>query len=226
MAGGIEVEDLEVGYAETGFRLRLPAFAVERGRSVAVIGPSGSGKTTLLHVLAGILPAARAARLQVAGQDLLGLGEAERRTFRVTRVGLVFQDFELLAHLSVRENALLPYLISSALEPGAELEPRLAGLARHCGIGALLGRRPGSLSQGERQRVAVCRALVTEPAVVLADEPTGNLDPRSSAAVLDLLLDAAARIGSAVVVVTHDHGLLPRFDAVFDLEAALAGGGR
>ena len=144
--------------------------------SAAFIGPSGSGKTTLLHLIAGItLP--QSGTIETNGVDLTGLSENARRGFRIKNIGLVFQEFELLEYLTVLDNVLLPYRINPALELTEAVRARAAAVTVDVGIGDKLSRYPRQLSQGERQRVAVCRAVVTEPAVLMADEPTGNLDP-------------------------------------------------
>ena len=220
---GIQVRELgfaraATGAAGEGFRLAVEELVVEPGRAVACIGPSGCAKTTLLHLVAGILTPDRGS-VRVDGVELVGMPAVLRRRFRLRRVGLVFQEFELLEHLSVAENVLLPWSMGSGV--GAAARQRLAELAEATGIAALLRRRPQRLSQGERQRVAICRALITAPRVLLADEPTGNLDPRTGGRVLDLLLEQAAAHGAALLMVTHDHALLSRFDAVVDLGAAV-----
>lgn len=187
----------------------------------AIVGPSGSGKTTLLHVIAGISTPV-AGSVSVGETEVSALADDARRAFRIRNVGLVFQEFELLEHLDVRENILLPYRLSPALPRDVAATGRADALARTLGIADLLGRRPSRLSQGERQRVAVARALVTGPSVVLADEPTGNLDPATKGRVLDLLAGAAEEAGATLVVVTHDHGLLDRFPQTVDLSTLLA----
>ncbi len=215
-APAIRVEGLRHRYPSGGFELQIERLEVPAGGSVACVGPSGSGKTTLLHLCAGIL-AVQQGRVVVDGVDLGTLDDRARRRFRVTRIGLVFQEFELLEYLDVRDNVLLPYLVHPALSLDAAVERRLTDLAESVGIAGLLRRRPHELSQGERQRAALCRALVTEPRLLLADEPTGNLDPENGARTIDLLLHESRRRGAALVVVTHDHGVVDRFDAVVDL---------
>jgi putative ABC transport system ATP-binding protein len=209
----VRCRGIEFVYAADGFRMCVDGFDVRASERVAVVGASGSGKTTLLHLLAGIL-APLSGQVEVVGVDLTSRSEAERRRHRLARLGLVFQELELLDHLDVLENILLPYLIGLGADPDAR--SRGAELAERAGIGDLLRRRPRDLSQGERQRVAVCRALVTGPKLILADEPTGNLDPATTARVVDLLLGQASAIGASVVMVTHDHSLLGRFDRTFD----------
>lgn len=211
----VQINDLRFSFPGTAFRLRVDELSIASGESVALIGPSGSGKTTLLHLLAGIrLPAS--GRLAVDDVTVDSLDDASRRDFRVRRIGLVFQEFELLEHLSVLDNILLSYRISPVLELSKEVVDRALELADSVGISDKTRRSVGNLSQGERQRVAVCRALVTEPRLVFADEPTGNLDPDNKWKVLEILLDDAQRRDSTLVTVTHDHELLPRFNRVID----------
>ena len=190
---------------------------MERGERVAVIGPSGSGKTTLLHLIAGIRTP-EAGRVVAREVEVSALDEAGRRDFRLRHLGLVFQEFELLEYLTVLDNILLPYRIGRVLHLGREVRERAAALAHGVGIGDKLRRYPDRLSHGERQRVAVCRALLPEPDLLLADEPTGNLDPANKGRVLEILLDYAEAHGATLVTVTHDHDLLPSFERVIDFK--------
>lgn len=206
-----------------GFRIRLDGLTVDRGESVAIIGPSGCGKTTLLQLAAGII-CPTSGRVTLEGVDLATLGEAGRRRLRLSRVGIVFQDFRLLPHLTVEENVLLPFRLGN-LRLDGDVRRRASGLLDGLGIGDLARRPVERLSQGERQRTAICRALVTEPGLVLADEPTGNLDPSNKRVILDALLGAARDRGAAVLAVTHDHDLLDAFDRIVDLGAALPASG-
>ena len=211
----VEVEDLSFGYPGGGFAVRIPAFSLEDGERVAIVGSSGSGKTTLLNLIAGILTPS-AGRIDVGGTLVTDLSEAGRRRFRASQIGFVFQDFALLDYLSARQNIIYPYRITPALTLNAAVRARAEALAAACGIGDKLARHPSALSQGEQQRVAICRALVTRPKLILSDEATGNLDPESKARILDLLFEQAADAGAAVLAVTHDHELLPRFGRVVD----------
>ena len=197
------------------FELAIPELRVERGERVAVIGPSGSGKTTLLHLMAGIVTP-ESGSVRTAGVEMAALADAARRDFRIRHVGLVFQEFELLDYLSVLDNILLPYRINPSLRLGEPVRERARALAARVGIADKLGRLAPHLSHGEKQRAAVCRALVVEPALLLADEPTGNLDPFNKQRVLDILIDYADERGATLVTVTHDHGLLKRFQRVID----------
>ncbi|TWT81372.1 putative ABC transporter ATP-binding protein [Planctomycetes bacterium CA13] len=218
MSDIIEINDLHFAFAGTTFRLQVDELRVSLGETVAFIGSSGSGKTTLLHLLAGIRTP-ESGSVTVVGRDVSGLATASSRDHRVCNIGLVFQEFELLEHLSVLDNILLPYRISAALKLTREIVDRAQQLAESVDINDKLGRYPGRLSQGERQRVAVCRALLTEPPLVLADEPTGNLDPGNKWKVVDALIDDAKRRQSTLVTVTHDHELLDRFDRVIDFSS-------
>jgi ABC-type lipoprotein export system ATPase subunit len=219
----IEVRDLQFAYPGGGFELRLGSLRVAAGESLALTGASGCGKTTLIHLLAGILEV-RQGSIQIAGLDMAALSVEDRQDLRALRLGLVFQEFELLEYLDVLDNVLLPYRATPVLELDDQARARAVELIRDLGLGDKLRRLPGQLSQGERQRVGLCRALVTRPAAVLGDEPTGNLDPANRDHVIDALLAYGHETGAPVVVVTHDHELLPRFDRTLDI-AELAGPG-
>ena len=213
----IEIRDLEFQHGSHGFSLRIPELRVEEQSTVAMIGPSGSGKTTLLNLLAGVLVPERGS-IKIDGRELTGLGEAARRAHRIRTLGLVFQEFELLSHLHVLDNILLPYRLHPALKVTPQIRERAASLAGEVGLGDKLKRRVPQLSQGERQRVAVCRALVTEAPLLMCDEPTGNLDPANKDSILDILFEFVERRGATLVTVTHDHALLDRFATVVDFQ--------
>ena len=204
----------------SGFRLSVPSMEIAQGEAVAVIGPSGCGKTTLL-LLAGGVESPDSGDVLIDGQVLSKANDAQRRNLRLRRIGFVFQDFRLLEYLNVLQNILLPYRLG-ALEVDADAIARAKALAKDLGINELLRRRIDRLSHGERQRVAICRALVTNPVCVLADEPTGNLDPLNKHAILDALLKACRKNNAAMLVVTHDHDLLESFDRVIDLGSSEA----
>jgi putative ABC transport system ATP-binding protein len=195
--------------------LHIPAFQVRSQEKVAVIGPSGSGKTTLLNLIAGIL-VPQQGQVQCADVEVSVLADQARRAFRINNIGFVFQDFELLDYLNVLDNILHPYRISGALRLTASVRQRAAELARQMDIGDKLHRAVDYLSQGEKQRVAICRALLPAPGLVLADEATGNLDPRNKGHILELLFNSVAAHDATLLAVTHDHELLPHFDRVVD----------
>ena len=211
----IRVEGVEFRYGEGEFALAVPSLRIEGGATAAVIGPSGSGKTTLLHLIAGIR-SPQTGRIFVGETEITGLGPSACRALRIRQIGLVFQEFELLDYLSILDNILLPCRLHSGLSPTRELRDRAAALADEAGIADKLKRRVTRLSHGERQRVALCRALLLRPSVVLADEPTGNLDPANKDRALDILLNYTSDSGATLLAVTHDHSLLGRFDRVFD----------
>jgi len=214
----IRITDLQFDYGEGDFALLIPDLRVERGERVAVIGPSGSGKTTLLNLIAGIATPQRG-RVVTRGLEVTALDDARRREFRIRNIGLVFQEFELLEHLSVLDNVLLPYRINPSLRLEPPVRERALELAARVGVVDKLGRFAHRLSQGEKQRAAVCRALITEPELLLADEPTGNLDPANKGRVLDILFDYAEERGATLLTVTHDRDLLGRFGRVIDFKA-------
>jgi putative ABC transport system ATP-binding protein len=211
----IDIATLRFVYPHNGFRLQIPAFSVPAGEKLAVIGPSGSGKTTLLNLIAGIYTP-DSGTIQVADTAVHQLDDARRRDFRITHIGFVFQDFELLDYLTVLDNILHPYRITRALHLTPEVRRRARELTQQMGIGDKLQRHAGDLSQGEKQRAAICRALLPQPALILADEATGNLDPENKTHILDLLFEAVDRHHATLLAVTHDHELLPRFDRVVD----------
>ncbi len=219
----IEVTDLKFEYGDGGrkensdspFSLQVSRLSVTAGTSAAVVGPSGSGKTTLLHLLSGIL---------IPGSGSIAIGEfhpagesdSARRRHRLRNIGMVFQNFELIEYLSVLDNVLLPCRIDTSIPLTPELRDRARELLSHCGLEHLVRRNITQLSQGEQQRVAICRALLTSPALILADEPTGNLDPTTSQQIMNLLLNSVRDQGATLVMVTHDHSLLNQFDQTID----------
>jgi putative ABC transport system ATP-binding protein len=211
----ITLREVSFAYPGGAFRLSVPSLEVAAGERVAVVGPSGSGKTTLLNLVAGILVPSGGS-VKVGEAEVSALGDSARRAFRIQKIGFVFQDFGLIDYLSARDNILHPYRITDALTLDADTRARAEDLAAKAGIADKLQRRPRALSQGEKQRVAICRALLTKPSLVLADEATGNLDPDTKGAILDLLFERAAAEKATVLAVTHDHELLPRFDRVID----------
>ena len=219
----IEVRDLEFHYPGGEFSLCVPELDVGSGESVAVIGSSGTGKTTLLNLVAAC-DVPHSGTVRVNNQLVSSLSDTARRDFRICNIGLVFQEFELLSYLSVLDNILLPYRIGPALTLDQSAQGRAEALARDVGIADKLKRSVDCLSQGERQRVAVCRALVTEPSLLLCDEPTGNLDPKNSTRVMDIMFKYAEAHRATLVAVTHDHENAKRFNRTVDI-SDIAGAG-
>jgi len=212
------LRDVRWRYPGGDFELTVDDLSARPGEAVACIGPSGCGKTTLVNLIAGIIVPDRGT-VELGGSPLSTLTERERRARRIREIGLVFQEFELLEYLTALDNVLLPYHVSDALTLDAEVNSRARELAQAIGILPFLSRKPQRLSQGERQRVALCRALVTGPQLLMCDEPTGNLDPENSDTIVDLLLRQARERGATVFMVTHDHALLDRFDRVIEAQA-------
>jgi putative ABC transport system ATP-binding protein len=218
----IELQDIDFRYpAVGGFGIHIPRLSIPAGECVAVVGPSGSGKTTLLGLLAGILTPARGA-MTINDTDLGVLDDGQRRRFRIEHIGQVFQAFELLHYLTVVENVMLPHYIHASGADIKSVRQRALELLSDVGLATKAGSRPGELSQGEQQRVAVCRAMLNQPALLLADEPTGNLDQANKQIVVDLLLDQAWRNNSTLLMVTHDQSLLGSFSTVMDIQSVVS----
>ena len=211
----IRIQELKFYYRLGEFSLNIQEFAVSKGEKVAVIGPSGSGKTTLLNLVCGIITPMNGV-VSVDQVKVSELNDTGRRDFRVANIGFVFQDFELLDYLNVLDNILHPYRITGALSLDKEVRSRASDLAKEMGIGDKLKRHTNDLSHGEKQRVAICRALLPRPKLILSDEATGNLDPDNKMLILDLLFRSVEQHDATLLAVTHDHELLKRFDRIVD----------
>lgn len=214
---GLHINDLRFAYPgrNEAFRLHVPHLDLAGGQALALAGPSGAGKSTLVRLLTGLLPPG-AGDIRLGGTRLGTLGHEQRRAFRLAHIGLVFQDFALLDYLTVMENILLPHQFRG--DAGAAARGRARDLAGRLQISQYLDKRISQLSQGERQRVAVARALVHEPQFIFADEPTASLDPARGRIVVDLLIEDVRQRGACLVMVTHDPNLLPLFDQTVRME--------
>jgi putative ABC transport system ATP-binding protein len=200
------IEARHLGKTYRSGKLTVPAlrdvsFAVAKGEFVSIVGPSGSGKSTLFYVLGG-LTSATSGSLRIRGAEFSALSDAERTKLRRSHIGFVFQRFNLLPTISAEENIRLAHEIAGTGTPFDEA--LLKHLGDLLGIGGRLQHRPNELSGGEQQRVAIARALITRPSIVLADEPTGNLDTKNSNAVLQMLRDSSSELGQTVMMITHN----------------------
>ena len=211
----IKLSDIKFHYPKSDFNLFIESLSISKGSKVAVIGPSGSGKTTLLNLISGILKP-DAGKIQVGSTELNQLSEREKRNFRISDVGFVFQDFRLISYLNGKDNIHLPFKINATIKADSETNSWIKSLVQEMGIESKLGKYPDQLSHGEKQRLAICRALVARPSVVLADEPTGNLDPKNKTKIMKLLFSYVEKNDSTLVTVTHDHEMLAGFDTIID----------
>jgi len=212
----LRLDGVRVATAGGGLILDLPDLTLAPGECLGVAGPSGAGKTTLIQAVAGLLSLA-AGRVWWGTAEVSALPRAARDAWRRRTLGLVFQDFALIPELSARANILVPAGFERWRVPAA-LADKAQSLAAAAGVGALLGRRAGLLSRGEQQRVALCRALLGDPALLLADEPTASLDADAGRAVAAVLVDGARRRGASLIAVSHDPDLLARMDRVIHLD--------
>ena len=193
--------------------LKGAELSVEEGEFIAIVGPSGSGKSTLLHLLAG-LDRPTAGSVHIDGKNLYTMTDTQLSIFRRRRIGFVFQFFNLIPVLTARENIELPLILDERKVD----EPYLNELIRLMKLEDRVGHLPSALSGGQQQRVAIARALITKPAIVFADEPTGNLDSKTSQEVMDLLKISARKFHQTLVIVTHEEGIAERADRIITLE--------
>ncbi len=213
----INIDSLELSYGTDGFQLSIPQLKIDVAEKVAIIGPSGSGKTSLLKLISGIILPQKG-RISIDNHSVNQLSDAVRRDYRITNIGFIFQDFELLDYLNVQDNILHPFRITQALKIDGQVRSRVNDLAQELGILNKIKRMTNTLSQGEKQRVAICRAMLTSPKLILADEATGNLDPSNKLKILDTLFKSVDKNNATLIAVTHDHELLDRFDRVIDFK--------
>jgi lipoprotein-releasing system ATP-binding protein len=216
---GIELEREYRNGPEVVRVLRGASVAIRAGEVVALVGASGVGKSTLLHLL-GALDRPTAGRVRFLGEDLFARGETALARYRRQEVGFIFQFYNLLGDLTALENAMIPALLQR--RPVGEARERAAAALAEVGLGDRLRHRPGELSGGEQQRVAVARALMNGPRVILADEPTGNLDPKTSAVIYDLFLQLQGERGISFFVATHNPELARKADRGYRLVDGLA----
>ena len=212
----IVVKNLFFSYGEGKFRLQIPELILSEGEKAAIVGPSGTGKTTLLNLLSGILSPI-SGNIHINNLDMTTFTVEDRQDLRMVKMGLVFQEFELLDYLNVLDNILLPYRVTSIHDLNSSIRQRAEQLITEVGLADKLKRHPNNLSQGERQRVAICRALLTKPEFIFGDEPTGNLDPENRDHVMEILFGYCDKTKAPLLVVTHDAELVERFDRTIDV---------
>ncbi|HUE18286.1 MAG TPA: ATP-binding cassette domain-containing protein [Stellaceae bacterium] len=224
IASMIELDELRLTLASAAGAvnvLRGISLKIDRGEKVALTGPSGSGKTSLLMVVGG-LERASSGLVRVAGQDLAGLGEDDLARLRRAQIGIVFQSFHLMPAMTALENVALPLELAGRQDAFARAE----ALLDEVGLSHRLGHYPAQLSGGEQQRVALARAFAPEPGLILADEPTGNLDGETGSRVIALLFDLASRSGATLLLITHDPDLARRCSRIVSLADGLITGDR
>ncbi len=219
MSDGLTLEGIEKGYGRGKpsevIVLRGASLTVARGEVVALVAPSGAGKSTLLHI-AGLLDTADAGSVKLDGREMGGLSDRARTEARREDVGFIYQFHHLLPEFSALENVMIPQLANGVAK--AEAEARARDLLGRVGVGPRAGHRPAALSGGEQQRVAFCRALANGPKLLLADEPTGNLDPGTSETVFQVLLGLVRETGLSALIATHNLDLAARMDRVVRLD--------
>ena len=215
----ISVDHLIFRYPDSNFKLDIPQFEVASGAQCVITGPSGCGKTTLLRLLSGI-ESIQTGEITIKNQKLSKLPHLAIRNLRNLNFGFVFQDFRLVDYLSLRDNILLGVTLGSAVDRAPAIA-RLDKLSDRVGIAHLLDRPVSKLSRGEMQRVAVCRALIHNPAIIFADEPTANLDRKNSAIIWDLINSEARNNAATVVAVSHDPDSIDRFEQVIELDSLI-----
>ena len=209
----IKIEDLHFKYPEDDFSLKINNFEMNDAESIALIGASGSGKSTFMKILSGeIIPLK--GRITVLDQDLTALGDSQKRHLRLNSIGMVLQDSALLDYLSLLDNITLPLtLLNKKFD-----KEWLNTITKNCGTSELLKKKPEHVSEGEKQRAAVCRALLNKPGILLADEPTSSLDKKNSLAVTELLIKQCKENNTNLIMITHDESQLNFFDRVVNLE--------
>ena len=212
----LQIEDLKFWYTGKGFQLEISNLKINKGSKVAILGKSGSGKTTLAHLISGILKP-QSGLIRFMGQNTSNLSDGERRAYRIKNIGFIFQEFELIEYLSVLDNLILPYKLNKSLSLNEETISRAKAIAGRIEIENKLHKYPNQLSGGERQRLATARALITSPSLVIADEPTGNLDTQTANKVLNEIINQSSKSNSTLLMITHDPRLLESFDQVIDL---------
>ena len=213
----LQIRDLHFQYPASDFKIEISDIKITQGRKIAISGKSGSGKTTLIHLISGILKP-QSGKILFYDESITDMNDKEIRKHRILNIGFIFQEFELLEYLNVMDNLILPYKINKSLVIDAEIKDKAKEIANRIGIGNKLDQNPKHLSGGERQRLAIARALITSPPLIIADEPTGNLDEKTSNIVMDEITDQVSYTNSTLIMISHNNELISSFDEIIDIQ--------
>ncbi len=213
----LQIRDLHFQYPASDFKMEISDIKITQGSKIAISGKSGSGKTTLIHLISGILKP-QSGEILFYDKSITDMNDKEIRKHRISNIGFIFQEFELLEYLNVMDNLVLPYKINKSLVLDAEIKDKAKEIANRIGIGNKLDQHPKQLSGGERQRLAIARALITSPPLIIADEPTGNLDAKTSNIVMDEITDQVSYTNSTLIMISHNNELISSFDEIIDIQ--------
>lgn len=213
----LQIRDLHFQYPASDFKIEISDIKITQGSKIAISGKSGSGKTTLIHLISGILKP-QSGEILFYDKSITDMNDKEIRKHRISNIGFIFQEFELLEYLNVMDNLILPYKINKSLVLDAEIKDKAKEIANRIGIGNKLDQHPKQLSGGERQRLAIARALITSPSLIIADEPTGNLDEKTSNIVMDEITDQVSYTNSTLIMISHNNELISSFDEIIDIQ--------
>ena len=213
----LQIRDLHFQYPASDFKIEISDIKITQGSKIAISGKSGSGKTTLIHLISGILRP-QSGEILFYDKSITDMNDKEIRKHRISNIGFIFQEFELLEYLNVMDNLILPYKINKSLVLDAEIKDKAKEIANRIGIGNKLDQHPKQLSGGERQRLAIARALITSPPLIIADEPTGNLDAKTSNIVMDEITDQVSYTNSTLIMISHNNELISSFDEIIDIQ--------
>jgi len=212
----IIIENVKFSYPGSNFNFSINKLNIADGEKVAVTAPSGYGKTTFLNLISCILTP-KEGNIIIEDEIVNNFNDSKKRAFRISNIGFIFQDFELIEYLDLKDNIALSYLINPALKLNKDIEKKVIELTERFGLNDKLNRNVIKLSQGEKQRVAICRAILSSPRILLADEPTGNLDPENKENTVNELIEYSNNNNAILIMVTHDFSLLEKFDRTINL---------
>lgn len=213
----LQIRDLHFQYPASDFKIEISNIKITQGSKIAISGKSGSGKTTLIHLISGILKP-QSGEILFFDKSITDMNDNDIRKHRISNIGFIFQEFELLDYLNVMDNLVLPYKINKSLSLDEEIKDKAKEIANRIGIGNKLDQHPKQLSGGERQRLAIARALITSPPLIIADEPTGNLDNKTSNIVMDEITDQVSYTNSTLIMISHNNELISSFDEIIDIQ--------